>query len=314
MQCPECEGSTIKWGKTRDGHQRYRCKACDLTTSETPENPLAPMRIGMDRAVLVLGLLTEGMSIRAAERITGHHRDTICKLLVLAGQRCESLLSRTVQDVEVSDVEADEIWGFVGMKQKTKNWKGLDASELGDAYTFVGMEATSKLVLAWELGKRTIQTTDAFIEKLDGATTGSFQLTTDGFNAYPESVNYHLGTRVDHGVLIKQYGTEGTEQERRYSPPSIIGVEKIAAGGNPDPERMCTSYVERQNLTMRMQNRRLTRLTNAFSKKWENLRASLALHFATYNFVRRHSTLRMTPAMKAGLTNRFWGIEDLLTA
>ena len=314
MQCPECEGPTTKWGKTRDGHQRYRCKACGITTSETPENPLAPMRIGMDRAVLILGLLTEGMSIRSAERITGHHRDTIMKLLVLAGERCEALLSRTVQDVEVENVEADEVWGFVGMKQKTKNRKGLDAPELGDAWAFVGMESDSKLVLAWELGKRGTQTTDAFIERLDAATTGRSQISTDGLNTYPDSVNFHLGTRVDHGVIIQESGTEGTEEERRYSPPSIIGVEKFAVHGTPDPDRICTSYIERQNLTLRMQNRRLTRLTNAFSKKWENLRASLALHFATYNFVRRHSTLRMTPAMKAGLTNRFWGFEDLLTA
>lgn len=213
-----------------------------------------------------------------------------------------------------ADVEADEIWAYVGMKQKTKNRKGLDAPELGDAWTFIGLESNSKLVLAWELGQRTIQTTDSFMEKLDAATAGRFQISTDGLNTYPESVNYHLGTRVDHGVIIKEYGTEGTEEERRYSPPSIIGVEKFAVHGTPEPERICTSYVERQNLTLRMQNRRLTRLTNAFSKKWENLRASLALHFATYNLVRRHSTLRMTPAMKAGLTNRFWGFEDLLTA
>jgi IS1 family transposase len=261
----------------------------------------------------VLSLLVEGMSIRSVERITGHHRDTVTRLLVLAGRKCEGLLAELVQGVEVEDVEADELWCYVGMKEKTKTGKGLDDPQLGDAYTFVGMERNSKLVLAWELGRRTTQHTDAFVEKLDRATDGHFQLTTDGMSAYPDAIGYHLGTRTDYAVLIKEYGSDASA-ERRYSPPSIIGVSKTAVHGDPDPARICTSIIERQNLTVRMQMRRFTRLTNAFSKKWGNLRAALALHFAHYNLCRMHSSIRMTPAMKAGVTTSVWGIGELLAA
>lgn len=172
----------------------------------------------------------------------------------------------------------------------------------------------SKLVLAWHLGRRTVQHTDAFVEKLERATEGRFQITTDGFAAYPESLHYHLGTRTDYAQLVKQYGYEDTD-ERRYSPPSIIGIEKTQVYGDPKWDEVCTSHVERNNLTMRMQMRRLTRLTNAFSKKWENLRAALGLYFAWYNFCRSHSSLsNATPAMAAGIENRPWNMGDLLEA
>jgi len=313
MECASCQGSTIKWGKDRNGHQRHRCKSCGVTVTDTPPNPIAPLRLGMDRATLVLQLLVEGMSIRSTERVTGHHRDTITRLLVLAGRKCEALLAELVQGVEVEDVEADELWCYVGMKEKTKARRKVRDPQLGDAYTFVGMERNSKLVLAWELGRRTIQHTDAFVEKLDRATAGRFQLTTDGMSAYPDAIGYHLGTRTDYAVLIKEYGSDASE-ERRYSPPSIIGVSKTPVHGNPNPDRICTSIIERQNLTVRMQMRRFTRLTNGFSKKWENLRAALALHFAHYNLCRIHSSIRVTPAMKAGITSSVWGGPELLSA
>jgi IS1 family transposase len=271
------------------------------------------MRLPVDRAVLVLNLLVEGSSIRAAERITGHHRDTIMRLLVLVGGRCERFLAELVQDVPVRDVQADEIWGFVGMKERTKAGRGIDDAKVGDAYTFVGIERDTKLVLAWHLGRRTAPHTDAFVEKLDRATVGRFQLTTDGFNAYPEAVSYHLGTRTDFATLVKEFGYD-LEEQRRYSPPRIIGSERTVVHGDPDPRRICTSHVECQNLTMRMQIRRLTRLTNAFSRKWENLRAALGLHFAHYNLVRFHRSLRMTPAMKADVVTRPWSMLDLVTA
>ena len=313
MKCATCEGPTIKWGTDRNGHQRYRCKSCGATVTDTPDNPIAPMRIGMERATLILSLLVEGMSIRSVERVTGHHRDTVTRLLVLAGRKCERLLAELCQDVEVEDVEADELWCYVGMKEKTKVGQGIDDPQLGDAYTFIGMERNSKLVLAWELGRRTTQHTDAFVEKLDRATAGRFQVTTDGLNTYPDAIGYHLGTRTDYAVLIKEYGSDASE-EHRYSPPSIIGITKTPVHGNPDRDRICTSIVERQNLTVRMQMRRFTRLTNGFSKKWENLKAALALHFAHYNLCRMHSSIRMTPAMKAGVTRSIWGVGELLAA
>jgi IS1 family transposase len=272
------------------------------------------MRLPVDRAVLVLSLLVEGNSIRSAERVTGHHRDTIMRLLALVGGKCERLLDRLMRGVELKDVQADEIWCYVGMKEKTKTGRGITDPRVGDAYTFIAIDRDTKLVPAWTLGRRDTVTTDAFVERLDRAVAGRFQLTTDGLNTYPDSIGYHLGTRTDYAVLVKEYGTEGTEEQRRYSPPRIISSESTEIHGRPDPERICTSHIERQNLTMRMEMRRFTRLTNGFSKKWANLRAAAALHFAHYNLVRFHSSIRMTPAMKAGVTRRPWSMAELLAA
>lgn len=312
MVCHNCKLRAKKHGRNRNGTQRWRCQPCRRTFSEPAL--LGELRLPEDKALLVLSLLVEGSSVRSIERVTGVHRDTVLRLLAHVGERCERFLEDRVCDVPVEDVQCDEIWAYVGMKEKTKARKSIDDPYLGDAYTFVGFERESKLVLAWHLGRRTARHTDAFVEKLDRACAGHFQVTTDGFPAYPEALHYHLGTRTDYGVLIKKYGRED-KQERRYSPPSIIGIEKTIGFGNPDQDRVCTSHVERQNLTMRMQLRRLTRLTNAFSKKWANLRAALALHFAWYNFVRPHRSLSgCTPAMVAGIERKPWSMRDLLEA
>ena len=276
--------------------------------------PLRPSpRCGSPRAVLVLSLLTEGMSIRAAERISGHHRDTICRLVLLAGEKCEALLATMNQNVEVENVECDELWAFIGMKERTRAKKGIKDPEVGDSYTFLGLDADSKLILTHHTGRRTAAHTDAFVEKLDQATAGRFQLTTDGFWAYPDAIGYHLGTRTDYATLIKEYGTE-TQEERRYSPPRIIATTKTTVHGKPDEARICTSHVERLNLDTRMQNRRFTRLTNAFSKSARHHRAAVAVWAAAHNLVKMHSSIRMTPAMKAGLVNRPWSVADLLAA
>jgi IS1 family transposase/transposase-like protein len=307
-------GHLIGWGKDRYGNTRKRCKDCGKTFAQVPERPLGSMRISLERATLVLSLLVEGSSIRSAERVTGMHRDTICSLLRRAGAKCETLLNQLVTGVPVKDVQADELWCFVGMKEKTKTKLKLSDPNLGDAYTFVGMERHSKLVLAWHLGRRTSADTSTFTAKLSAATAGDFQLSTDGFNAYPMAVEQHLGGRVDFAQIIKTFEGNGQDSERRYSPPSIIGVEKIAIQGEPEKDRVCTSHVERQNLHIRMQMRRFTRLTNAFSRKRENLRAALALHFAAYNFCWMHSAIRMTPAMSAGIVRKPWAVRDLLFA
>jgi IS1 family transposase len=270
------------------------------------------MRIDMDRAVLILSLLTEGSSIRSTERVTGTHRDTICRLLHVAGAKCETLLNSLVRRVAVQDVQADELWCFVGMKERTKRIKKNTDSEMGDAYTFVGIERESKLVLAHHMGRRTAEDTSLFMAKLSGATTGRFQLTTDGFNPYPAAVEEHFGSQVDFGQLIKSYSAETVDSERRYSPAQIISAERVAVSGSPKEERICTSHVERTNLHIRMQMRRFTRLTNAFSKKRDNLRAALALHFAVYNFTWMHRSIRMTPAMKAGIVRKPWTVRELL--
>lgn len=270
------------------------------------------MYLPMDKAVLCLQLLVEGNSLRSVERITGVTSHTLLDLLVIAGEKAERLMSDKIKDVPVRDVQADEMWGYVGMKEKTKKRQGKDTETLGDAYTFVAIERHSKLVLAWHLGRRNARDTLAFTEKIYEATEGRFQLTTDGFGAYPDAVSYSLGTRVDYAQLIKVYA-QPRDGEHRYSPADVVSAIPSPRWGNPIPERICTSHVERQNLTMRMMIRRLTRLTNAFSKKWENLRAALALHFAYYNFCRIHKTIRCTPAMEAGVTNTIWTLKDVLT-
>jgi IS1 family transposase len=265
----------------------------------------------MDEAVSVLTLLLEGMSVRSVERVIGVHRDTILRLLVLAGDRCETLMVNKVCNLPVKDVEADELWGFVGKKEGHKS--DDDGAELGDAYCFVGMERNSKLVLAWHLGKRTAKSTDDFIGKLAYATSSDsrFQLSTDGFGPYVSAVKLILRDRVDFAQLIKVYGVS-REGEQRYSPAEVVDAVPYEIMGRPVRDRICTSHIERQNLSVRMGMRRMTRLTNAFSKKWENLQAAYSLWFAYYNFCRRHQTLRITPAMESGLTDHVWNVSELL--
>ena len=271
------------------------------------------MYVPADRAALAVQLLIEGNSIRSTERITKLDRNTIMRVLVLAGERCEKLLADRITRVKVRDVEADEMWGFVGMKEKAKGNLYKNVAALGDAYTYVAIERNSKLILAWHLGKRNRQDTLAFITKLRRATDGIFQLTTDGWPSYLDAVERVFGTDIHFAQLVKVYAAT-RDGEQRYSPAEVVDVEIVPRIGMPDYERICTSHVERQNLTMRMQIRRLTRLTNAFSKKWENLRAAVALHFAYYNFCRIHQSLRVTPAMEAGLTDHVWELRELLAA
>jgi IS1 family transposase len=271
------------------------------------------MRISIEKAEMCLRLMLEGMSIRSIQRITGLHQETILSLLVLAGDKCRKLMRERIKGVAVKDVEADEIWGFCKMKKMTKLYKEVADPKVGDAYTFVGIERNTKLILAWHLGERDVPNTEAFTEKLHHATSGRFQLTTDGMSAYPAAVSYSLGTRVDYAQLIKVYAHGDREGEQKYSPPEVVETVSKPLIGNPDPRRICTSIVERSNLSMRTSIRRLTRLTNAFSKKWDNLHAALSLYFAYYNFCRIHSGIRCTPPMESGLTGHVWTLRELLT-
>jgi IS1 family transposase len=275
------------------------------------------MRVPLDRALLCLQLLVEGNSIRSIERVVGFEKKTIISLLLLASKKAEDLMARYILRLKVTTVQVDEIWGFVFCKQKTKNRVRPSDFNAGDVYCFVAIERQTKLVLAWHLGRRTSEDTQDFIVKLDHATTGPFQLTTDGFEMYPPAVALNLGKRVDYAQVIKTYGSahpqQSPEGERRYSPSRVLEIIKVPKIGDPNPAMISTSHIERQNLTMRMMMRRLTRLTNAFSKKRENLHAALALHFAFYNFCRVHQTLRCTPAMEAGITHTIWEIKDLIS-
>jgi transposase-like protein/IS1 family transposase len=310
MTCHNCRIQCRKFGKTRKGQQRYRCCRCYKTYSEPRKQQLGGMYTASQKIEAVIALLVEGCSIRSIQRITGIDQNTVMKILVLAGDRCERLLQSKIRNVPVSDVQCDEMWGFVGRKEE-RNYTG--DPQRGDAYCFVALERNTRLVLTWHLGRRTARDTIAFTEKLNEATAGTFQVTTDAFRPYFDAIHTSLGTRVDYGQLTKVYENP-IEDEHRYSPARVIQAIAKPVWCQPDPERICTSHVEKHNQTMRMQIRRLTRLTNAFSKKWENLKAALALYFAWYNFCRRHITTRMTPAMEAGIANHIWTIGEPLGA
>jgi transposase-like protein/IS1 family transposase len=313
MQCPTCRTPSKKFGKPK-GFQRYHCRPCRKSWSERPARQLGEMRLPVERALLVLHLLTEGSSMRTIERVTGTGKTTVLRLLAQVGDGCERMLSERVKDVPVEDVQADELWGYVRCKEGTKTRKKITDPEAGDAYCFIGLERHSKLVLAWHLGRRNSWDTQDFTAKLAAATTGRFQLSTDGLNTYPDAVEYSFGARVDYAQLVKEFGAEGGDEQRRYAPPRLIGAEKISVSGNPAEDRICTSHIERANWTLRGHLRRMTRLSNGFSRKRANLRAALALYFAYYNFCRMHKSIRMTPAMAAGITRKPWTMADLLAA
>ncbi len=314
--CRTCGGRTIGWGKDKQGNPRRFCKACRASFSIIPPRPLGAMRLPLEKATLCVHLLTEGSSIRSTERITGVHRDTICRLLRVVGAKCEDLLGRLVHGVKVADVQCDELWSYVAMKEKTKVRKQIADPAIGDAYTFLAVERESKILLAHHVGRRTSEDASLFAAKLSAAVSADrFQISTDGFDGYPEALERHLGGQIDYAQLIKSYSGEGLDSERRYSPPQIIATEKRVVSGNPEESRVCTSHVERVNLHVRMMSRRFTRLTTGFSRKRENLRAAVALFVASYNFTWSHRTLKgCTPAMAAGLVRKPWTVGDLLVA
>jgi transposase-like protein/IS1 family transposase len=311
VTCHNCRTETVKAGRARNGAQRYKCQHCSRRFTEQQHRLFGDdSRLPEDKALMVLRCLLEGASVRSTGRLCDVEPKTVLRILVLASERCERLLGSTIVRVPVEDVQADEIWSFIGKKEKQV--RPEDDQNLGDAYTFVAMERNSKLVLNFALGKRTQATTDIFIEGLRHATSKKeFQITTDGFAPYTTAIENTLADRVDFAQLIKVYRAT-SEGERRYSPAEVVSTQTVIGIGNPDPKRICTSHIERQNLNMRMGIRRFTRLTNAFSKKWENHWAALCVWFAFYNFCRIHQTLRITPAMAAGITDHVWDVREML--
>lgn len=309
MNCPACDIRCASFGKHRNGLRRFRCGECGKTYTEPHEKPLGDMTVPMEKAVLALRMLLEGSSVRSVERIVDIHRDTILKLLLLAGEKAERIMARKIVKVPVKDVQADEIWSFVGCKEKAR--RPEHDPSFGDCYTFIAIERETKLVLNIAIGKRDQRTTDVFIEGLKQATSGNFQITTDGFAPYRSAITTTLGHKVDFAMLIKVYRAT-PEGERRYSPAEVVSTEVVPVVGNPDPAKICTSHIERQNLSLRMGTRRFTRLVNSFSKKFENHCAAIMLWFAYYNFCRIHQTLRVTPAMAAGIADHPWEVAELL--
>jgi IS1 family transposase/transposase-like protein len=317
MTCTRCKhDGAKKFGTYGKRHiQRYRCISCRTTFSEPqPQAPLGTMRIELDAALRAVQCLLEGCSIRSTERLTGLNRNTIMSLLVLAGERCQVLMNARMKNIQTRYMQCDELWGYVGKKQKQVRIG--DPSEFGDAWIFVAMDEETKLVPCFEVGKRTRETTRKFLSALKNSLSENrFQLTTDGFHFYERGVEDIFAGQADFAQLVKLYGDYGQhDHAAKYSPSPIIEVISKVRQGEPAAEHISTSYVERQNLTMRMSIRRMTRLTNAFSKKLDNLKAAIALHFAFYNFARIHKTLRCTPAMEAGLTDHVWTVAELLGA
>lgn len=266
-----------------------------------------------DKQIATLSALVEGNSARSIERMTGVHRDTILRLMVRVGNGCADLLNVTMRNLPCERLELDELWAFVGKKQRHV-LPEENSSRIGDTWTYVALDAETKLVPSFLVGKRDAAHTDAFIADLASRLRYRVQITTDGLRTYVDAIRgAFTATGVDYATIVKQYEAEATGPGR-YSPPKVTATEKTPIFGEPEAELVSTSYVERQNLTVRMGVRRYTRLTNAHSKKLENHVAATALHFAHYNFVRRHMTIRTSPAMAAGVTATLWSMDDLLDA
>src|SRR5690348_9542201 len=258
----------------------------------------------------ILGLLVEGNSINATCRITGAAKATVLKLLADVGQACAEYQDKALHNLPCKRVQCDEIWSFVGAKQKNVN---QGAAGYGDVWTWTAICADTKLIASWMVGSRDGEAARMFMADLAPRLANRVQLTTDGHRVYLNAVEDAFAGDVDYAMLIKQYGApQGQQDERRYSPAECTGTIKQRVQGHPDARHVSTSYVERQNLTMRMSMRRFTRLTNGFSKKLESHVASVALHYMHYNFCRIHQTLRVTPAMQAGVSDHVWEIHELI--
>lgn len=259
----------------------------------------------MEKKITVISALAEGSGIRQIERMTGINRNTIMNLGMRVGQGCASLLDRKMRNLACDHLQFDEVWGFIGKKQK--HVLPNDNPESGDVWTFCAIDSDTKLVPSFKVGKRDTATANAFVEDVASRLKNRVQVSTDGLAAYVEAVERAFGANVDYAQIVKVFDDQSMDAE-------VIGMNKTAFTGRPDMALASTSHVERLNGTTRLHMRRLTRLTYAFSKKRENFEAAVALHFAYYNFVKRHNTLRTTPAMAAGIERDFWTVGDLVEA
>jgi IS1 family transposase len=270
-------------------------------------------KLPLEKRVAVLSALVEGNSLRSTSRMVGVSINTVTKMLVDAGNACAKYQREVMKDLPCHRLQLDEIWSFCAMKQKNIPAERRDEFGIGDVWTWVAICAESKLVPCWLVGLRDSCHAVAFVKDLASRLTNRVQVTSDGLRTYIEAMEQGFGGAVDYAMLVKIYSPEGSKQspETRYSPGECCGTETNIVTGQPEEAHISTSFVERQNLTMRMKMRRFTRLTNGFSKKFENHEHSVALHFFHYNFIRRHQTLRMPPALKAGVADHWWTLEEL---
>jgi len=273
------------------------------------ENDMAN-NLETEKKVLAVSMLAEGNSIRSIERMTVVHRDTIMRLGIRVGEGCQKIMDAKMRGLSCKQIECDEIWGFIGAKRKNADRVGA----YGDVWTFIALDADTKLIPSFIVGKRDSYHARAFMEDLAGRMTNRIQVSTDSLSTYPDAIERGFGTEVDHGQIVKTYSLSalGKEAAVRYSPVEVVKVERTIVSGMPDVNRITTSHVESQNLTLRMHCRRLTRLTNAYSKKFENFQAAVALNFAYYNFCKTHNSLRMTPAQAAGVESSAWTVAELI--
>lgn len=268
-----------------------------------------------EKKVTVVSMLCENASIRGIERATGVNRNTIMSLGVRVGAACKMIQDEKMRSLECSDIQVDELWGFIG--KKNKNVKaGEDRNGVGDVWTFVAIDRPTKVIPAFVVGKRDLYHAREFMEDLAARISRRIQLSSDALAAYPEAVERGFGSEIDYGQLVKTYSIEHLgnfkEAATRYSPAQVVKAEKAVIVGLPDQSRICTSHVEKQNHTVRMHCRRLSRLTNAFSKKLGNFKAAIALHFAYYNFCKIHGAIRCTPAQEIGIESSIWTVADLV--
>jgi len=266
-----------------------------------------------NKQVAIISALAEGSGIRQIERITGVHRDTIMRLGVRTGKGCARLLDRRMRDLPCRQLQFDELWGFIGKKER--HVRPDDSPEVGDVWTFCAIDRDTKLVPSFKVGKRDLATADAFVADVASRMRNRIQISSDALGAYVQAIESNFGADVDFAQIVKTYITDDSHvPERRFSAPEIVVTEKKRVTGMPNMRLASTSHVERLNGTTRLHMRRLTRLTYAFSKKLENFDAAVALHFAYYNFVKRHNSIRCTPAMAAGIERDFWSVADLVEA
>jgi IS1 family transposase len=267
--------------------------------------------LSFERQTAIIAALVDGCSIRATERLTETHRDTIMRLGVRVGQGCAELHDAMMRNLQVARLELDEAWSYVGKKQARVTQE--DGDEIGDQYVFIGMASSAKAIISYTVGRRNAANTRAFAQDLRDRVLGRPEISSDGFNCYPEAIDRAFGIDCTYGMVDKHYSTpQSPEASRRYSPRKLVSIFKRNVDGYPT--RISTSLVERQNLTLRMGQRRFTRLTNAFSKKLENHCAAVSLYVAHYNFCRVHEALRITPAMQLGITDHIWSIGELVDA
>jgi IS1 family transposase len=268
-------------------------------------------RLSIEKRTQVIAALVEGNAINATVRMTGISKPTILKLLKDVGEACAAFENKTLRNLPCKNIQCDEIWNFCYAKEKNVPEEKRGIFGYGDVWTWTAIDAETKLLCSWMVGDRSAVTANTFMQDLASRLTNRVQLTTDGHRAYLDAVESAFGVDIDYAMLVKLYGND-RETEARYSPAECIGCRMIEITGKPDVRKVSTSYVERHNLTIRMQMRRFTRLTNAHSKKIENQVHAFAIHSVYYNFARIHQALRVTPAMEAGVTDHVWTVEDIV--